>query len=150
MDPFKIRDKNFVKRVQDSFKQQQLMEFIKAELIDVGPGSCSIELPYSKNLSQQDGFFHAGIISTLADNASGYAAYSLMKADSRVLTVEFKINFMTPADGDKIIAEGKVIKNGKTLNICQSEVYVLKDQKKTLCALAQLTIMGLKPEENRK
>lgn len=146
MDQFKIRDNNYIQRVQDSFKQQELMEFINAKLVDVSPASCSIELPYSKKLSQQNGYFHAGIISTIADNASGYAAYTLMEAEQSVLTVEFKINFMAPADGDKITAVGKVIKSGKTLNICQSEVYVEKGQKKTLCAIAQLTIMGLKKE----
>lgn len=137
-------DKKYSKRVKDSFDRQNFMKLINAKLADVQPGYCEIHIPYHENLTQQHGFFHAGIISTVADNTAGYAAFSLMNENSSVLTVEFKINLISPADGGLLIGKSKVLKNGRTLTICQSEVFVIKDGKEKLCAVAQLTIIELK------
>ncbi len=137
-------DKKYSKRVKDSFDRQNFMKLINAKLADVQPGYCEIHIPYHENLTQQHGFFHAGIISTVADNTAGYAAFSLMNENSSVLTVEFKINLISPADGELLIGKSKVLKNGRTLTICQSEVFVIKDGKEKLCAVAQLTIIELK------
>ena len=106
---FKPLDSNYEKKVRESFSRQRFMNFIDAKLIEVKPGYCEIHLPYKKDLSQQHGFFHAGIIGTVADNSGGYAAYSLMAADSSILTVEYKMNLIAPGDGDLLIGRGQVI-----------------------------------------
>lgn len=118
------------------------MHFIGAELVKVASGYCEIQLPFRSELSQQHGFFHAGIIGTLADNAAGYAAYSLMPAGASILSVEFKINLLSPGDGDLLRAKAQVLKAGKTLTVCRSEVYVEKDGVEKLCAAAQVTLIG--------
>lgn len=133
----------YQQKVKDSFERQQFMHFIGAQLIDVQPGFCEIHLDYNKNLTQQHGFFHAGIISTLADNSAGYAAFSLMADSSSVLSVEYKLNLMAPGIGEKLIARSEVLKNGKTLTICRSEVYAVKDGNEKLCAAAQCTLIEL-------
>ncbi|HOO10594.1 MAG TPA: PaaI family thioesterase, partial [Cyclobacteriaceae bacterium] len=95
-------------------------------------------------LYQQHGFFHAGVISTVADNASGYAGFSLMEETSSVLTVEFKLNLLSPGAGDKLIGKASVLKNGRTLTICRSEVFVYKNNIEMLCAASQSTLIELK------
>ncbi len=125
------------------------MDFIKAKLVEIRPGYCEIHLPYREELSQQHGFFHAGVIGTIADNAGGYAAYSLMPADSTVLTVEYKLNLLSPGNGDLLIGRGQVIKSGRTLTICRSDIVVMKDGRENLCAIAIVTLMNLagKPDK---
>lgn len=140
---FTPKTPNYQQKVKDSFERQQFMHFIGAQLIDVQPGFCEIHLDYNKNLTQQHGFFHAGIISTLADNSAGYAAFSLMADSSSVLSVEYKLNLMAPGTGEKLIARSEVLKNGKTLTICRSEVYAVKDGNEKLCAAAQCTLIEL-------
>ncbi|MCF8238861.1 MAG: PaaI family thioesterase [Saprospiraceae bacterium] len=110
--------------MEDSFGRQRFMKLIHAELMDVKPGYCEIHIPYDLSLTQQHRFFHAGIISTIADNAAGYAAFSLMDEDSTILTVEFKLNLISPGDGDRLVARASVLKNGKTLTICRSDVFI--------------------------
>ena len=141
---FEAAHDGFRKKVEESFHRQKFMEFIGAELMDVQPGYCEIHLPYSKNLTQQHGFFHAGIIGALADNAAGYAGFSLMEEHSSVLTVEFKLNLMSPGEGEKLIAKSDVLKRGRTLTICRSEVYTVKDGVEKLCAASQATLMELR------
>ncbi|MDO5989726.1 PaaI family thioesterase [Flavivirga amylovorans] len=125
------------------------MTLINAKLIDVKPGYCEIQIPYDVTLTQQHGFFHAGIISTIADNAAGYASFSLMEEDSSVLTVEFKLNLMSPGDGDLLIAKANVLKNGRTLTICRSEVFIRKNDKEKLCAASQTTLIELKNKPDK-
>ncbi len=137
------KTKDYKKKVKDSFECQKFMKFINAQLVDVQPGFCEIHIPYNENLTQQHGFFHAGIISTVADNTAGYAAFSLMDKNSSVLTVEFKINLISPGDGNLLIGKSKVIKNGRTLAVCQSEVFTVKNDKEKLCAVAQLKLIEL-------
>ena len=110
---FTPSDPNFKQRVAESFNRQQFMAYIGAELIDVQPGYCEIHLPFRPELTQQHGFFHAGIISTLADNTAGYASNSLMDDGSMVLSVEFKINLLSPGDGELLIGKSNVIKHGQ-------------------------------------
>ncbi|MEJ2037483.1 MAG: PaaI family thioesterase, partial [Desulfosarcinaceae bacterium] len=130
---FQVQDLNYVQKVCDSFNCQQFMHTLGANLERVEPGLCEIRLPFKPELSQQDGYFHAGVITTLADNASGYAAFSLMAPDAAVLTVEFKMNFLAPGDGDALVARGQVVKAGRTLTICRSEVFNLKNNQEHLC-----------------
>ncbi|WP_103070061.1 PaaI family thioesterase [Aquimarina sediminis] len=146
---FKPKSDHYKKKVSESFDRQKFMNLINAELIDVRPGYCEIHVPYHSSLTQQHGFFHAGIISTIADNTAGYAAFSLMEENSSVLTVEFKINLIAPGDGELLIGKSNVIKNGKTLTICSSEVFIIKDGNEKLCAVSQLTLIELKNSTDR-
>ena len=132
---------NYETRICDSFVNQKAMQTLGAMLGDIRPGEVSIELPYSDHITQQDGFLHAGIITTIADSACGYAAYSLMPAGSRVLSVEFKVNLMSPAIGERFLAIGKVIKAGRTLTICSGEVLAFQDGQSKLVALMQATMI---------
>ncbi|RMF45961.1 MAG: PaaI family thioesterase [Deltaproteobacteria bacterium] len=139
--PFEPRDPDFDRKVRDSFARQQFMATLGAELTELAPGHCVISLPYRPELSQQHGYFHGGVIGTLADNSCGYAAYSLMPQGCSVLTVEYKLNLLAPGDGDLLIARGEVVKPGRTLTICRSEVIVVKDGREKLCATALATLM---------
>ncbi len=140
---FQVRDPGFEQRVQDSFARQQAMAFIGASLDEVSPGHATISLPYRPELSQQHGFFHGGIVGTIADSAAGYAGYSLMAADSSVLTVEYKLNLMAPADGDVLIARGRVLRPGKNLVVTQAEVFVDKQGAQKQCGVLLQTLMCL-------
>jgi uncharacterized protein (TIGR00369 family) len=134
MTELRTQNDDYVNVVKDSFSKQTIMHLIGAELVDVTPGFCSIELCHREDLCQQDGFFHAGVISIIADSAGGYAAFSLMRPNSRVLTVEFKINLLRPAAGHSIFAKGEVIRAGKNLSFTEVKVYVRNSNKNTLCA----------------
>lgn len=119
------------------------MGHLGAILESVAPGRVEILLPFRPELSQQHGFFHAGIISTIADSAGGYAAFTLFPPDAGVLTVEFKVNLMAAADGERAIAVGEVIRTGRTLTICRIEAYVEKGGRRTHCATGLQTLMSL-------
>lgn len=119
------------------------MAHLGAAMTRVEPGLVEIEMPFSDELSQQHGFYHAGGIASVIDSAGGYAASTLFAADDGVLTVEFKINLMSPADGDLLIARGEVIKPGRTLTITKGEVFVRKEGETKLCALMQQTLMRI-------
>src|SRR5512136_3483211 len=126
-----LPDPDFESRVRHSFARQGLMKTIGANLVKVAPGEAEIELSYSKAITQQHGFVHAGIVSTIADNACGYAAYTLMPADADILGVENKINFLAPAKGERFVAIGRVIKAGRTLAVCSGEVWAYSSGEKT-------------------
>ncbi|MFM1876284.1 MAG: hypothetical protein RL266_2021 [Bacteroidota bacterium] len=143
---FKPQFADFKTKVERSFASQKFMAHIGAELISVQPGYCEIHVPFNENLTQQNGFFHAGVISTVADNTAGYASLSLMKEHSMVLSVEFKLNLLRPGAGIKLIGKGQVLKYGKTLTVCRSDVFIVKDDVETLCAAAQLTMIELEPK----
>ena len=140
---FTPADPDFEARVRASFGRQGIMDLIGARLTRVAPGRVEIELPYRAELTQQHGFFHAGITSTIADSAGGYAAYSLFPADTSVLTTEFKINLLAPADGELLRAIGRVIKPGRTLTVADVEVFALKGGAAKLCAKLLSTLMCL-------
>ena len=143
MSTFEPANPQFVADVRDSFSRQGIMGLIGAQLGRIEPGLVEIALPFRPDLTQQHGFFHAGVTSTIADSAGGYAAYTLFPADTTGLTVEYKINLMAPADGDRLLATGKVVKPGRTLTICSLEVMVEKNGVSKLCALGQQTMMRL-------
>ena len=130
-------------RVRQGFAAQQVMQLINARLVDVAPGLVQIELDYQPALTQQHGYLHAGILSTLVDSACGFAAFSLMPLGSQVLSVEFKVNFMSPARGQKFLASGRVIKPGRTLMVCNGEVHAFQDGVETTVALMQATMICL-------
>ena len=119
------------------------MAHLGAVLEKVEPGRVEISVAFRPELSQQHGFFHAGIISTIADSAGGYAGFTLFPADAGVLTVEFKMNLMAAADGERAIALGEVIRSGRTLTVCRLDAYVEKGGKRTHCATGLQTLMSI-------
>jgi len=135
-------------KVTESFLKQSIMSTLGATIESIEPGEVIIKLPFKEGLSQQDGFIHAGIITTIVDSACGYAAMTLMPEDARVLTIEFKSNFASPAIGDAFIATGKVVKPGRNIMITSGEVHAhINDETKTkLVSLMQATMMVIRPE----
>jgi uncharacterized protein (TIGR00369 family) len=142
-------DANFETRVRASFARQKIMDLIDADLVRVAPGRCEIHLPYRENLSQQHGFFHGGITTTIADSACGYAGFTLMPADASVLTIEYKVNFLAPADGDLLIATGTVVKPGRTIIVSEGRVVVVKDGRERACATITNTMMVMQGLEEK-
>lgn len=137
----RVSDPHFADRVRQSFDRQQAMGLIRAELPVLEYGRTEIHLPHWSGVEQQHGYVHGGVVGMIADSAAGYAAMTTVPASASVLTVEYKMNLLAPADGDKLIARGKVVKAGRTLVITQAEVFAVKDGKETQCALMQQTIM---------
>jgi uncharacterized protein (TIGR00369 family) len=131
----------FEKRVRDSFARQAAMALIGATMTQVEPGRCAIELPVREDLTQQHKFVHGGVVGMIADSAGGYAAFTLMPADASVLTVEFKINMLAPARGERLIARGAVLKPGRTLSIARADVWAVEAGRETLVAATQQTLM---------
>jgi len=125
------------------FNAQGAMKLIGARLSEVDVGVAEFEVDFRPELSQQHGYFHAGIISTLIDTAGGCAGATMMPPGSNVLTVEFKVNVLAPGDGEKLRARGEVIKAGRTLTITQGKVFVTKNGKETLCAVMQQTLISI-------
>ena len=115
-------DPHFARRVRDSFARQKAMALIGASLTVVEPGYVEVALPWRADLTQQKGFIHGGINGMIADTACGYCSFSLMPADCSLVTVEYKINILTPALGS-LVAKGQVVKPGRTLTIARAEVY---------------------------
>jgi uncharacterized protein (TIGR00369 family) len=136
-------DPNFEARVRASFSAQPLMRTLGARIIHIAPGAVQIELPFNPALTQQDGFIHAGAITSIVDSACGYAAFSLMPAGAAVLTVEFKVNLLSPAKGERFVAIGTVVKPGRTLTVCSGEVVAYADGETKPVALMQATMMQL-------
>jgi uncharacterized protein (TIGR00369 family) len=128
-------------RIRESFSRQQVMNLIGASLTRVEPGAIDIQLPYRADLTQQNGYLHAGMLTTIADSACGYAAYTLMPAGSDVLSVEFKVNLLRPAVGEIFIAKARVIKPGRTLTVTRCDVYGVKGEEKKLIATMLATMI---------
>ena len=141
---FEPSDPAYASKVRDSFSRQAFMGYIGAELTAVSPGLVEIELPFRNELTQQHHFFHGGVIGTLADNVCGYAAYSMTPPNTTVLTVEYKLNFIAPGEGERLIAQGQVLKPGRTLIVCEAKVFAVKNGHRKQCATALVTIMNLK------
>jgi uncharacterized protein (TIGR00369 family) len=120
-------------RCLESFERQGLMQLIGAKLVEAAGGRAAIEVPYRPDLTQQNGYFHGGVVAAIADTASGYAAYTTMPADASVLTVEFKINLVNPAAGELLRAEAKVRKAGRTLVVVGATVTAIRGESEVLC-----------------
>ena len=117
------------------------MTTLGAKIISVEPGKVIIECPWNEGLTQQHGYFHAGVLTTIVDSACGYAALTMMPEDKEVLSVEFKINFLNPANTSRLIATGTVLQAGKTLTICEGVVY--DDTNTKLLAKMTATMMAI-------
>ena len=133
-----------VERKEESFAKQGLMTTFKASLDGIGHGRMVVSMPYSQVVSQQHQFFHGGVIGALADTACGYAAISIIADGDAALTAEYKINLLAPADGERLIAVGSIIKPGRTLIACQAEVFIEKESKRKLCAVMLMTMCVVK------
>jgi len=134
-------DPLFAERVRASFTRQNAMALIQATLPVIEHGRTEIHLPHWGGVEQQHGFVHGGVVGMIADSAGGYAAMTMVPATASVLTVEYKMNLVAPADGEMLIARGQVVRSGRTLIVTQAEVFAVKDSHETLCALMQQTIM---------
>ena len=133
----------FEARVRESFAHQAAMQLIGARIAEVVPGRCTLALTTRPELTQQHGFVHGGIVGMLGDSAGGYAAFSLMPADTSVLTVEYKLNLLAPARGGEIVAVGTVVKAGRTLSVVRADVFARDHDRDTLIATMQQTVMAM-------
>ena len=141
-------DEGFEARVRASFARQRVMESIGATLTRVEPGAIEIALLYRADLTQQHGFIHAGIVATILDSACGYAAFSQMPADRAVLTVEYKINLLRPAKGDRLIARARVVRSGKTLTVCAGDAFAETGGAETAVATMLATVMAVEQHDD--
>ena len=147
--PFVPAFAGYAERVRESFARQGAMTLIGALLVDVKAGYCSIAVVPRPAISQQHGYVHAGILAALVDSAGGYAGFTLFPDDSSVLTVEYKLNLLAPAVGERIVAEGFVVKPGRTLCITRGEVHAEAEGKRSLVAIMQHTLMVMKGKPDR-
>ncbi|MDO9377000.1 MAG: PaaI family thioesterase [Ferruginibacter sp.] len=131
-------------KIKQSFDRQGLMKTLNAKLISVEKGQVKISCEFSENITQQHGFFHAGVATSIADSACGYAALTMLTDNFDVLTIEFKVNFLKPAKTNKLIAIGKVLQSGKTLTVCDGFVYDETETK--LIAKMTATIISMTSE----
>lgn len=140
MDGFTEEQKQMMKKV---FAAQKFMTYLGVEVVDVKKGHCIMAVNHHENLTQHNGFFHGGVIGTLADNSAGAAAATTMPFGKNCLTAEYKLNLLRPADGDRLEAVANVIKSGKTLNVVESNIYVLRGDERIHCATALVTLVGI-------
>jgi uncharacterized protein (TIGR00369 family) len=139
-------DDAIVARVRDSFARQGAMATIGAELAEIAAGRVAIGLRIEPHLSQQNGFLHAGVVVATLDSACGYAALTLMPADSEVLSVEFKVNLLAPASGESLLAEGEVVRAGRTLTICRGDAYAFGESERVHVATMLATMVRRRAE----
>jgi len=143
------RDPNFEAVIRDSFARQSFMALLGAELETVKPGRVSIGLRTREDLLQQHGFVHAGVTGAIADSAGGYAALTLCPAGTSVLSVEYKMNLLAPARGDRLIAEGRVVRSGRTITATQIDVYAIEAEERVHIAMMLQTIIALAESKSR-
>jgi uncharacterized protein (TIGR00369 family) len=135
------RDRDVEARIRASFERQQLMATIGARLVRVSSGEVDIEAPFADGLTQQHGFLHAGVVTALVDTACGYSALSVAPPDAEVLTVEFKVNFLAPAKGERFVARGRVLRSGRTITVCSGEVVAITGSEEKQVAVMLATII---------
>ena len=129
------------RRVRESFSKQAFMGLLGATLARVSPGEVDVALPFRADLVQQHGFVHAGVTTAIADSACGYAALSVMPADAAVLSVEYKVNMLAPAGGVRFLAQGRVVKSGRTITVVRGEVLAFDEQGESRPVLVMLGTM---------
>jgi uncharacterized protein (TIGR00369 family) len=126
--------------VHASFSNQGAMASLGAFIVNLDQGTCELRAPFAPSLSQQHGYFHGGVVGMLADSAGGYSANTLLMPEREVLTAEYKINMLAPAQGEMLIARGKVVRAGRSLVVASVEVSCLRGAEEKSCALAQMTL----------
>lgn len=141
-----MADSELFSRIDESLKRQTLLATLGARLLRAEPGEVEIELPAASHILQQHGFVHAGAISSIADSACGYACLTRMEPGDAVLSIEFKVNLLAPASGERFVAKGKVLRSGRTISVATAEVLAFKmDQPPALIAAMQATMMRVAP-----
>jgi uncharacterized protein (TIGR00369 family) len=140
---FAALDPNYETRVRSSFGRQGAMRLLGATIDALAPGHCRVGIDFREDLAQQHGYFHAGVTSAVADSAGGYAALTLFPATAEVLTVEFKINLIAPAHGERLVADAHVVRSGRTLTICTVDIACLRGEDLVPCALMQQTLIRI-------
>ena len=140
---FKVNDPDYERKVIDSFNRQDVMHTLNASIDRVLPGRVEISFPYHRSLTQQHDFIHAGIISTILDSACGYSAFSLMPVNAGILTVEFKVNLLSPAKGERFRAIAEVKKPGKTITVATGDMYACSGETEKLIATMTGTLMTI-------
>ncbi len=145
---FEPRNPQYLPRVHESFARQQAMHTLGARLENVAPGAVDIGLDWAAALTQQHGFLHAGMVSAALDSACGYAAFTLMAPEAEVLTIEFKINLLAPARGERFRMEGRVLKPGRTITVAEGRAYALADGQEKLVATMHCTLMAVTGRED--
>jgi uncharacterized protein (TIGR00369 family) len=135
-------------RIRSSFARQGLMRSFGAELVAVRAGEVEIAMPFRSDLTQQHGFLHAAVVTALVDTACGYAALTHMAPEAEVLTVEFKVNLLAPAAGERFVAVGRVLRPGRTLTVCTGEVHSIRGDSQKLVAAMQATMIAAKAAES--
>lgn len=145
---FEPRNPQYLQRVQDSFVRQQAMHTLGARLEHIAPGTVDIGLDWAATLTQQHGFLHAGMVATALDSACGYAAFTLMAPEAEVLTIEFKINLLAPALGQRFRMEGRVLKPGRTITVAEGRAYAITDGQEKLIATMHCTLMAVTGRED--
>jgi len=140
---FEPKDPDYAQRVRASFARQGAMKTIGATLVSVEPGRVVIELPWAQELTQQHGFLHAGMVAAAMDTACGYAGFSLMPADAAVLTIEYKINLLAPAQGQRFRMEADVVKPGRTISVVEGIAYAIDEGREKVIATMNATLMAV-------
>lgn len=140
-DPLVPRNPDFATVVRESFSRQAMMTTLGARITRLVPGAVELTAPFAAAFTQQNGFWHAGAVAALADSANGYAAFSLAAPETDVLAVEFKINLLAPALGERFVAEGRVVRPGRTLTVCQADVYGVTGNERTHLATLLSTLI---------
>ena len=145
---FEPQDPDFAERVRASFAKQGAMQTLGATLAELAAGRAVVELPWQQGLTQQHGFLHAGMVAAALDSACGYAASTLMPADAGVLTIEYKINLLAPAQGQRFRMNGLVLKPGRTITVAEGRAFAIDDGREKLIASMTATLMTITGREN--
>lgn len=142
------RNPDYQVAVRESFQRQSMMTTLGVTISRIAPGEIDLSAPFAPEFGQQNGFWHAGAVSSLADSANGYAAFTLAPPGHDVLAVEFKINLLAPAKGDTFLAQGRVVRSGRTLTVCLAEVFGFDGEQMTPIAtmLSTIIIRPVRPE----
>jgi uncharacterized protein (TIGR00369 family) len=144
---FQPRDPDYERRTRDSYSRQEFMRSLGARMTALSPGECELTVDYREDLSQQHGYFHGGVVGTLADVGGGYAAYSLLPQGQANLTVEYKLNLVSPGLGRELRARARAVRSGRTLTVCHCDVFAVDENgNETLCATALATYMAISTE----
>jgi uncharacterized protein (TIGR00369 family) len=141
------RDPRYEERVRASFGRQRFMQTLGATLELVAPGEVRIALAHRAELTQQHGYLHAGVLASVVDSACGYAALSLMEPGVEVVSVEFKINMLSPGVGERFVAVGRVVRSGRTISVCSGEGIAFDGNESKVVVLMQATMMAVRTSE---
>ena len=144
MTAFVPQDTDYETRVRASFARQRVMETIGARLLKVEPGEVEIALAFREDLTQQHGYLHAGIVAAVVDSACGYAAMSLAPAGAEVLSIEFKLNLLSPAAGESFVARARVKRAGRNVTVCAGDLFALSGDSEKLVATMLATMMTVR------